>query len=160
MALYTASTMYHAVVEKRSKELWRVADHICIYLLIAGTYTPFMLISVGGLCGWTMLALVWGIALTGIAQKIRYAASLDAMSAAPYVALGWLVLLVAKPLVETVPTAGLVWLLAGGLAYTAGVVFYVHDRKPFFHAIWHLFVLGGSACHFVAVMYCIDPIMW
>lgn len=159
VALYTASTMYHGVVEKRSKERWRVVDHICIYLLIAGTYTPFMLISLRGPWGWTMLALVWGIALTGIAQKIRYADALDSMSAAPYVALGWFVLLIAKPLVAFVPIAGLLWLLAGGIAYTAGVIFYVNDKKPFFHAIWHLFVLAGSACHFVAVMHLIDPLV-
>jgi hemolysin III len=150
--MYLASTLYHALPYHRAKQIFRILDHGAIYLLIAGTYTPFMLGVLRGPWGWTLFGLQWGMAVFGIVLKsvggIRYAR----LSVAVYLAMGWLVLIAIEPLMDHVPPWGLFWLVAGGIAYTAGVVFFALERIRYFHLIWHLFVIAGSVCHFIAVL--------
>jgi hemolysin III len=153
VALYLASTLYHSVWHRRCKAALRVIDHACIFLLIAGTYTPFTLTALRGAWGYLLLVLVWTFALVGIMYKLLRARSGLPESAIPYLIMGWLALIAAKPIVETIPVRGLLWLLAGGLAYTLGTIFYNLDGRRFYHAIWHLFVLAGSALHFCAVLF-------
>ena len=149
--LYLASTLYHALPAGRAKRVFRILDHSAIYLLIAGTYTPFMLGAIRGPWGWTLLGAVWTLAVAGIALKgaggIRY----PRLSTAVYIAMGWLAIVAIRPLWPMVPVAGWLWIFAGGLAYTAGVAFYAADRLRYGHFVWHLFVLAGTACHIVAV---------
>lgn len=152
--LYLASTIYHALPENRAKRLFNVLDHSAIYLLIAGTYTPFALGALRGPWGWTLFGLVWGLALLGVGLKASKRLNRPAISTGLYLAMGWLVIIAVKPLLERVPEGGLWWLVAGGLAYTGGVVFFVFDNRwRYSHFIWHLFVLGGTACHFFAVLW-------
>lgn len=151
--LYAASTCYHALREGRAKEILRVLDHSAIYLLIAGSYTPFMLGALRGPWGWTMLAIVWTLALIGIVGKWTIGFRFPWLSTALYLGMGWLIVVAMRPLAAHVPMPGLVWLGAGGLCYTGGVVFYARDQHiRFGHAWWHLCVLGGSVCHYVAVL--------
>lgn len=150
--LYLASTLYHSIQHPRLKHIFRVCDHAAIYLLIAGTYTPFLLIGLRGVLGWTLLGVVWGLALLGVAFKTVFIGRYEKLSTIGYVLMGWLSVLGFKQLMATIPLAGVVWLGVGGLVYTLGVVFFVWEKLPYNHAIWHLFVLGGSACHFVAVL--------
>ena len=149
--LYGTSTLYHALSATRARRVFRVLDHSAIFLLIAGTYTPFALISLRGPWGWTLLGIVWGLAVLGIAAKAVFGTRWPILSTAIYVGMGWVVLVAVKPLVAHVPAGAIAWLLAGGVAYTAGIVFYAWTRLRYSHAIWHLFVLTGSACHYVAV---------
>jgi hemolysin III len=149
--LYAASTLYHALSTTRARKALRVLDHSAIFLLIAGTYTPFALVSLRGPWGWTLFGIVWGLALLGITAKAVFGARWPIVSTAIYVGMGWVVLVAAKPLVANVPAGAIAWLLAGGVAYTAGLVFYAWTRLRYSHAIWHLFVLAGSVCHYVAV---------
>ena len=153
--LYLASTLYHGLSSARSKRLLKILDHSAIYLLIAGTYTPFMLVNLRGGWGWSLLAIIWGCAMTGILFKVFFVHHLPALSAALYVAMGWLVVVAAKPLLMHVSAAGVRWLVAGGVIYTLGVVFYATRRVPYAHAIWHIFVLAGSICHYLAVLYAV-----
>lgn len=155
--LYGASTMYHGVQVPRLKNILRTVDHSCIYLLIAGTYTPFTLILVRGGWGWTLFGLVWGIALVGLVFKIFFTHRFQIVSLLSYLAMGWLAVIAVRPILERVPSGALLWLAAGGLFYTVGVYFYVKDKVPFYHTIWHLFVLGGSVCHFFAIVFYIIP---
>jgi hemolysin III len=150
--LYAASTLYHALSATRARDLLRVLDHSAIFLLIAGTYTPFALVSLRGPWGWTLLGIVWSLALLGVAAKAVFGTRWPIISTALYVCMGWVVLVAVRPLVEHVPPGGIAWLVAGGLAYTGGVAFYAWTRLRYSHAIWHLFVLAGSACHYVAVV--------
>lgn len=150
--LYTASTLYHAVPHPAAKTRLKVLDHCAIYLLIAGTYTPFTLVALRGAWGWTLFGLVWGFAAAGVVFKLFFAGRFRLVSTLLYVALGWMVLLAWGPLTRALSTGALVWLAAGGIAYTAGTLFYMSRRIPYAHAIWHLFVLGGSVCHFAAVL--------
>lgn len=150
--LYLASTWYHAVPESRLKQRLRRLDHAAIYILIAGTYTPFTLGVLGGAWGWTLFGLVWGAAAVGVYHKLVAGVRYPRLSTALYLLMGWLVVIAIRPLVANVPLDGLLWLIAGGLAYTGGVVFYV-ARHPYSHLIWHLFVLTGSTCHFFAVLW-------
>jgi hemolysin III len=152
MLAYLASTLYHAVPASRAKAVLRTLDHGSIFLLIAGTYTPFTLGVLRGGWGWTLLGLIWTLALAGVVMKALGGVRFRRLSVAFYVAMGWLVLVAIGPLVERMPPAGLAWLVAGGLAYTGGVLFYALDRFRYCHFIWHLFVVAGTACHFVAVM--------
>ncbi len=152
VALYAGSTIYHAVHHDHWKRRLQVVDHVCIYLLIAGTYTPFLLTLMRGPWGWSLLALVWGLAAIGIAAKVGLGCQWEFLSTFGYVALGWIALVAVKPILATVPVGGMVLLAAGGITYTVGVIFYVYDSTPFFHAVWHLFVMAGSVCHFVAVV--------
>ena len=151
VALYTASTLYHSFRPPEIKRVLRVFDHCAIYLLIAGSYTPFALVSLRGGWGWTLFGLVWGLAAAGIIFKVFFTGRLNALSTTIYVLMGWLGVVAAKPIIEMVPTGALWWLAAGGIIYTAGTVFYHNRRVPYSHAIWHLFVIGGSACHYFAI---------
>ena len=150
--LYLASTLYHAIAPNRAKRVFRIIDHAAIYLLIAGTYTPFTLGVLRGPWGWTLFGLVWGLAVIGIFLKSVRGIRYPRLSTIVYLAMGWLVLVAVKPLWNNVPAWGIFWLLAGGVAYTAGVGFYAADRVRYSHFVWHLFVLAGTACHFVAVL--------
>ena len=152
--LYGASTLYHALPAGAAKRVFRVLDHGAIYLLIAGTYTPFTLGVLRGVVGWTMLAAIWVLAVVGILAKYMYRFRFPRLSTALYLGMGWLIVLALRPLVLHVPSAGIALLVAGGLAYTGGVVFYSTDeRLRYGHAIWHLCVAAGSACHFFAVFW-------
>jgi hemolysin III len=151
--LYAVSTIYHALPQTRAKCLFRVLDHIAIYLLIAGTYTPFTLGVLRGPWGWTLFGLVWGLALVGILLKAFAGVRFEVLSVLLYLVMGWLCLIAAGPMLALVPSWGIIWLLAGGVAYTIGVVFYAIDHRVYYsHFVWHLFVVAGTACHFVAVL--------
>ena len=152
MLLYLSSTIYHAVPWPRAKSVLRAVDHSSIFLLIAGTYTPFTLGVLRGGWGWTLFGLVWTMALAGVVMKAFGGVRFKKFSVALYLLMGWLIVIAIEPLLERMPPTGLGWLVAGGLAYTGGVVFYALDRYRYCHFIWHLFVLAGTACHFVAVM--------
>lgn len=157
ICLYTASTLYHAVISPRVKRALRIFDHSAIYLLIAGTYTPFLLVSLRGPWGWSLFGVIWGLALAGVLFKIWFVERFVILSTAVYIAMGWLVVIAAKPVITYVPFTALIWLLAGGLAYTGGVIFFAAKRIPYSHAIWHLFVLAGSICHYFAVLSTVIP---
>jgi hemolysin III len=157
ICLYTASTLYHAVISPRVKRALRIFDHSAIYLLIAGTYTPFLLVSLRGPWGWSLFGVIWGLALAGVLFKIWFVERFVILSTAVYIAMGWLVVIAAKPVITHVPSTALIWLLAGGLAYTGGVIFFAAKRIPYSHAIWHLFVLAGSICHYFAVLFTVIP---
>jgi hemolysin III len=152
MLAYLASTLYHAVPWQRAKSVLRAIDHGSIFLLIAGTYTPFTLGVLRGGWGWTLFGLVWTLALAGVVMKSLGGMRLHKLSMTIYLGMGWLIVIAIVPLVERMPPTGLAWLVAGGLAYTGGVVFYALDRYRYCHFIWHLFVIAGTACHFMAVM--------
>ena len=151
--LYLISTLYHGLPIGRAKQVFRVLDHQAIYLLIAGSYTPLTLISLNGVVGWWMFRVIWGMAVLGLvldALPIRGARILPMII---YFAMGWMIVLAIKPLLEALPFAGFLWLLAGGLFYTSGIVFYALDRRyPWMHGVWHLFVLAGSISHYVAIL--------
>lgn len=155
--LYTASTAYHAVRSPRAKRVLQRLDHAAIFLLIAGTYTPFTAVSLSGGWGWTLFALIWSLAVLGIAREIAVPHRLRRLSVLLPLLMGWLVVGAADPLVRSIPPAGLVLLVAGGVAYTLGVPFYAWERLPYHHAVWHVFVLAGSACHFSCVLGYVIP---
>jgi hemolysin III len=157
ICLYAASTLYHAVISPRVKRALRILDHSAIYLLIAGTYTPFLLIKLRGPWGWSLFGVVWGLAFAGVLFKFWFVERFGFLSTAVYIGMGWLVVIAVKPVVTHIPINALVWLLVGGLAYTFGVIFYASKRIPYGHTIWHLFVLAGSACHYVAVLSTVIP---
>lgn len=152
--LYLASALYHVLPAGKAKRVCRVLDHCSIYLLIAGTYTPFTLGVLRGPWGWTLFGLVWALAVAGVVLKATGRMSHPFLSTGLYLLMGWLIVIAVDPLMDRVPTAGLLWLLAGGLFYTAGVVFYATDsRLRFGHLIWHLFVIAGTASHYFAVFW-------
>lgn len=152
--LYLASTLYHALPMGKAKGIFRIIEHSAIFLLIAGTYTPFTLGVLRGAWGWTLFWVVWGLAVAGVALKAFDKASHPILSTSLYLLMGWVVVIAADPLFARVPTAGLLWLLAGGLSYTAGVAFFATDsRLQYGHLIWHLFVMAGTACHYFAVLW-------
>lgn len=155
--LYTASTIYHSIPHPRAKPWLQQLDHSAIYLLIAGTYTPFTLVSLNGPWGWTLFSLVWLMAITGVIIKMARIPHSERFSLSLYLVMGWLVLIAIKPMIENVETGGLVLLLLGGLSYSFGAIFYAWDRLAFNHAIWHLFVLAGSMFHFFAILYYVIP---
>lgn len=152
VVLYAASTLYHAIPHRSAKARLRVFDHCAIYLLIAGTYTPFMLGALRGAWGWTLLGFVWSLALGGIVYKLFLLGRYPRLSTAMYLAMGWLAIVALPAMLRSLSLTVMLWLLAGGLAYTAGTLFYHSRRIPYAHAIWHGFVLAGSGCHFVAVL--------
>ena len=152
MVLYLVSTLYHAFPQNKAKRLFKIFDHGAIFLLIAGTYTPFTLGVLRGAWGWTLFGIVWGLALFGVLLKSIGGAGSNKLSTALYLGMGWIAVLAAKPLWLNMPAWGLFWLIAGGVMYSAGVVFFVAERIRYSHFIWHLFVLAGTACHVVAVM--------
>ena len=152
--LYLASTLYHALPVGKTKRVFRVLEHSAIFLLIAGTYTPFTLGVLYGVWGWILLTIIWGLAAAGVVLKVFYRASLPILSTSLYLFMGWMVVIAIDPLVAKVPLPGLLWLIAGGLSYTIGVVFFAIDsRLQYAHLIWHLFVLAGTTCHYFAVLW-------
>ena len=155
--LYTASTLYHGITQPKAKQVLQRIDHAAIFLLIAGTYTPFTLVNLRGAWGWTLFGLVWGLALLGVVLETLVKRRIRWLSLTLYLGLGWLVLIAIKPLLATVATGGLVLLLAGGLCYSLGVIFYVWRRLAYHHAVWHLFVMAGSALHFFSIFYYVVP---
>lgn len=155
--LYTTSTLYHSFSVERTQGLLRKFDHAAIFLLIAGTYTPFVLVNLRGPWGWSLFGVVWGLAILGAVLKFRFAGRFRVASTLIYLAMGWLVLVAIKPLAAALPAGGVQLLVAGGLCYTGGAVFYLWKQLPYHHAIWHLFVLGGSACHWAAVFFYVLP---
>lgn len=150
--LYLSSTLYHSFSGPRIKKALQVLDHSAIFIVIAGSYTPFTLVTLRGAWGWSLFGVVWGLAVGGIVLKIFTTGKLQVLSLTIYIVMGWLAIIAAKPLVTNLEMSGLILVVAGGLAYTAGVVFYVWEKLPYNHMIWHLFVLGGSICHFFAVL--------
>lgn len=153
VGLYAASTLYHALPPSRAKRVFRVIDHAAIYLLIAGTYTPFTLGVLRGGWGWLLLGIVWSFAVLGILFKTLGGLRFPRVSTLLYLVMGWLAVVTLRPLAAALPGAGLGLLLVGGLLYTGGVIFFVWERPRYNHTVWHLFVLGGSACHFLAVLW-------
>lgn len=153
VGLYVVSTLYHSA-HGRAKAVLRKLDHHSIYLLIAGSYTPFCLVTLRGPWGWSLLAVVWALAVVGIVQELRPNKGARILSVAIYVLMGWVALVAVVPLLEALGWAGFGWLLAGGLFYTLGIVFYALDERiTHAHGVWHLFVLGGSVCHYVAILF-------
>ena len=157
IALYTSSTCYHAAKNPDQKIKYKMWDHCAIYLLIAGTHTPFLLVTMRETVGWLFFGIIWGIAAFGIFLKVKFKHRFHLLRVATYLVMGWLVILTFDDLKSALASGGLNWLIAGGVVYTVGVIFYLYERLPYSHPIWHLFVLGGSACHFVSVYLYITP---
>ena len=151
LLLYVASTLYHAIPHPVAKARLKVFDHCAIYVLIAGTYTPFTLIGLRGAWGWSLFAVIWTLAVAGVVFKLFFTGRFKLVSTLIYIAMGWLVLVAIVPMTRALDAWALGWLFAGGLAYTAGTFFYMSRRIPYAHTIWHAFVIGGSTCHFLAV---------
>ncbi|MCB9135026.1 MAG: hemolysin III family protein [Anaerolineales bacterium] len=161
--MYTASTLYHSIPSPRAKEVLRVFDHSAIFLLIAGTYTPFTLVSLRGPWGWTIFSVVWAIAFVGILLRVWWLRNSLAKQKAiwralPYIGMGWIAVLALKPLFASLSSGGIALVIAGGLAYTLGTIFYIWKKLPYNHAIWHVFVMLGSAFHFFAVLFYVIPL--
>jgi hemolysin III len=156
--LYLASTLYHSFTNEKLKNIFKLLDHSAIFLLIAGTYTPFMLVTIRGVLGWVLLSVVWVFAILGIILKIFFVGRFKIISTVLYLLMGWLIVVAMKPLIAALPVAGLRLLIAGGILYTLGSVFYIRKSKAFNHGVWHLFVLGGSVCHFLSVLLYVLPI--
>ena len=155
--MYTASTLFHSIPIPATKRVLRIIDHSLIYVLIAGTYTPFTLEVLHGPLGWGLFGFTWGLAVVGIGFKIFTTGRYEALSLVIYLAMGWCGVVAAKPLLHAMQPGGLWLLLAGGLSYSFGVIFYLWERLPYHHAIWHAFVLGGSACHYFCVLFYVIP---
>ncbi len=158
--MYAASTLYHSIPAAtlpNTKKVLRIIDHSTIYFLIAGSYTPFTLVTLHGPWGWGLFAWTWGLALAGVVFKIFATGKFEKVSLAIYLGMGWCIVVAIKPLLDTLATGGLVLMLLGGLSYTGGVAFYVLDHKKYFHAIWHAFVLGGSVLQYFAVLFYVIP---
>lgn len=155
--LYLASTLFHWSVRPNLRKYLNVFDHSAIYLLIAGTYTPFLLVTLNGPWGWSLFGIIWGLAIAGVVFKLFFTGKYDKLSLMIYVLMGWLILIAIVPLIENLSTMGLVWLLIGGISYSIGAVFYLLNKLPFNHAIFHFWVLGGSICHFFAVFWHVIP---
>ena len=153
VALYLASTFYHSFHAPRLKHYLRILDHCAIYLLIAGTYTPFTLLNLRGPVGWTLFGVIWGLALVGIILKFWHVARFPILTPLIYIAMGWVGAIAIKPSIAAIPPDGLRLLVAGGVTYTVGVIFYALEKLPYNHAIWHMFVLSASAMHFFAILF-------
>lgn len=158
IVLYTTSTLYHSIPIPRVKAVMRTLDHSAIFLLIAGTYTPFLLVNLRGPWGWSLFGIIWGLALLGIALRIARGRRSTWVAVTLYAGMGWAVVIAVKPMLNHVAAGGLLLLLLGGLAYTLGIAFYVWKRLPYHHAIWHLFVLAGSILHFFAILFYVIPL--
>ncbi|HNY30332.1 MAG TPA: hemolysin III family protein [Fibrobacteria bacterium] len=152
--LFSASALYHSVRSPRLRKAFRVLDHVSIHLLIAGTYTPFALVTLRGPWGWSIFGVIWSLALAGVVKDLFLTGRFKGLSTVLFLLMGWLIVVAIVPLVRHLPSSGLALLLIGGLAYSVGAVFYLLDKKlPFGHAVWHLFVLGGGVCHFLSVVF-------
>lgn len=156
---YLASTLYHGFQNHRVKRMFRVVDHASIYLHIAGTYTPFLLLSLRGVWRWSFLIIIWGLALLGIGFKLFSAHRFQPLTTLSYVFMGWLGVIAVRELVATIPTRGVVLLAVGGVVYSVGVIFYAWHKLPYNHTIWHLFVLAGSICHYLVILFYLSPIV-
>jgi hemolysin III len=157
VAMYGASTLYHSSRRRRPRRVLRVVDHCAIYLLIAGTYTPFTLVMLRGGWGWTLFGIVWGLAVFGVVFKIFFTGKFAIASTLVYLLMGWMAVVAIRPMVEELPVAAIAWLVAGGLAYSVGTIFFAMHKVRFHHAIWHVFVLLGSVLHYVAVVFFVVP---
>jgi hemolysin III len=157
MLVYICSTLYHSLMRTRARHVFHILDHASIYLLIAGTYTPFCLVSLRGPLGWTIFAIEWGLAVAGVIFKCFAVDRFEVASALVYLAQGWVAVVAVVPLVHTIGWHGLMWMGAGGIAYTLGIVFFAFDRLRYFHALWHLFVLAGSVAHYFAILFYVVP---
>ena len=155
---YAASSFYHTAKLVAPKNFIKAMDHIAIYILIAGTYTPFMLVSLGGAWGWSLFGVVWGLTIFGTVFKLLFVNRHEMISTILYLMMGWLALIAIVPIVHTLPTPCIIWILAGGIFYTLGVIFFLMETVPFAHTVWHLFVIAGSVCHFFAVLWYVAPI--
>src|SRR5215467_334142 len=153
ISLYLASTLYHALTHDGAKRFFRLMDHSAIFILIAGTYTPFTLGVLRGPWGWTLFGLVWGLAMLGVIKKAIFGAQYIWLSVALYLVMGWLVLIAGPQIWQRVPLSGLAWIFAGGIAYTTGIIFFAAHRIRYTHFAWHLFVIAGTVCHFFAVLW-------
>lgn len=151
--MYICSTIYHSMQNPKLKHYFRIADHASIYLLIAGSYTPFMLVTLRGPWGWTMFGVIWSLALLGVIFKLFFVHRFEVLSTVIYLLMGWMSLIVIKPIYQLLPAGGLECIVAGGLCYTVGVIFYAWERLKYSHVLWHLFVLAGSIFHFFAVLF-------
>lgn len=155
--LYTSSTLYHSFRSPRLKQVFHILDHSSIYLLIAGSYTPFVLVNLRGSWGWSLFGVIWGLSLAGVLMKAFFTGRFKILSTSIYLLMGWLIVIAIKPLMHALPAGGIAWLAAGGLTYTAGAVIYMWKAIPYHHAIWHLFVLAGSICQYFAVLFYVLP---
>lgn len=157
IVLYLASTLYHSLQHPEAKRIFKVIDHASIFLLIAGTYTPFLLVGIRGALGWTLLIIIWGLAVLGVGFKVLFVNRFQKLSVLAYVLMGWLSIIGLSELIASIPTGGLIWLAIGGAVYTIGVIFYALKQIPYTHTIWHLFVIGGSVCHYFAILLYLMP---
>jgi len=155
--LYLASTLYHSFRNQKVKKILRVIDHSSIFLLIAGTYTPFLLVSLRGVLGWTLFGIIWALAGSGIVFKALFIGRYGKISVFIYVIMGWLCVVAIRQMLANIPSGGIIGLTVGGILYTAGIVFYAWPKLRYSHAIWHLFVLGGSICHYFSIFYYVLP---
>jgi len=153
IAAYLSSTLYHSIRNTKAKKVFHVFDHCAIYLLIAGTYTPFTLITLRGAWGWWLFGIIWALAAAGIAKDVFLHGRMRALSVVLYVLMGWMIVIAFGPLRAALPSAGVAWLIAGGIVYTIGIAFFAMSKRvAYSHGVWHLFVIAGSICHYVAVM--------
>ncbi len=156
--LYITALFYHAVQHKQAKYVFEIMDHSAVYVLIAGTYTPFALVTLKGVWGWSLFGIVWSLAVFGIVFKSFHVRRFKVFSNIIYLVMGWLIVIAVKPMAQALSLGGIAWLLAGGLLYSAGVLFYAYEELPFGHVVWHLFVIGGSLCHFFAILFYVLPL--
>lgn len=158
ITLFLASTVYHGMYASRHREIFKLLDHCAIYLLIAGTYTPFLLVAMRNDMGWWLFGTIWALATAGIIKKLWFRHRYPKIALASYLAMGWLAVIAAPQMAEAIGPNGMAWLVAGGILYSVGAIFYVADRVPFNHAVWHVFVLGGGVCHFLSVALHVLPL--
>jgi hemolysin III len=151
--MYGSSTLYHAITQEKAKKIFQIFDHLSIYLLIAGSYTPITLVSLQGVLGYSIATTIWATAFFGIYMKVAYPNRFETLSLILYIIMGWSIVVAYEPLSQVMQSGGIYLLVAGGLSYTLGVFFYINDDKNFYHAIWHMFVLGGSVCHFFMTLF-------
>ena len=157
ISLFLASTVYHSMYKSRHRSIFKLLDHCAIYLLIAGTYTPFLLVAMRSDTGWWLFGTVWALATAGIVKKLWFGHRFPKIALASYLAMGWLVVVAAPQMAEAIGPNGMAWLIAGGLSYSIGAIFYAVKRIPFNHAVWHVFVLGGGICHFLGIIWYVLP---
>ncbi len=157
IGLFLASTVYHSMYASRHREIFKLIDHCAIYLLIAGTYTPFLLVAMRSSTGWWLFGTIWALATAGIIKKLWFRHRFPKIALASYLAMGWLAVVAAPQMAAAIGPNGMAWVVAGGLLYSVGAVFYVANRMPFNHTVWHLFVLGGGACHFFGIIWHVLP---
>ena len=158
IALFLASTIYHAMHTSRHRQLFKLLDHCAIYILIAGTYTPFLLVAMRTATGWWLFGAIWTLATAGVLTKLWFRDRFPRIALAGYLVMGWLVVIAAPQVAAAIGPDGMAWLVAGGLCYTIGAIFYAADRMPFNHTVWHVFVLGGGVCHFLSVVLHVLPV--